>query len=28
MGHTPDKVTAPPETRNIEFPFTLDLRKV
>jgi len=28
MGHTPDRVTAPPETANPEFPFTLDLRKV
>ncbi len=28
MGHTPNKVTAPRETPNVEFPFTLDLRKV
>jgi uncharacterized protein (DUF2126 family) len=28
MGHTPNKVSAPPETTNPEFPFTLDLRKV
>jgi uncharacterized protein (DUF2126 family)/transglutaminase-like putative cysteine protease len=28
MGHTPNRVTASPETTNPEFPFTLDLRKV
>jgi len=28
MGHTPNRVTSPPETANPEFPFTLDLRKV
>jgi uncharacterized protein (DUF2126 family)/transglutaminase-like putative cysteine protease len=28
MGHTPQKVAPPPETPNVEFPFTLDLRKV
>jgi len=28
MGHTPNRVTAPAETANPEFPFTLDLRKV
>jgi uncharacterized protein (DUF2126 family) len=28
MGHTPNRVTPPPETANPEFPFTLDLRKV
>ena len=28
MGHTPKKVTPVPDTPNIEFPFTLDLRKV
>jgi uncharacterized protein (DUF2126 family)/transglutaminase-like putative cysteine protease len=28
MGHTPNRVTAVPETTNPEFPFTLDLRKV
>jgi uncharacterized protein (DUF2126 family) len=28
MGHTPDKVAPPPEPANIEYPFTLDLRKV
>ncbi len=28
MGHTPNRVTALPETTNPEFPFTLDLRKV
>jgi uncharacterized protein (DUF2126 family) len=28
MGHTPNKVSAPAETPNPEFPFTLDLRKV
>ena len=28
MGHTPQKVTPAPDTPNIEFPFTLDLRKV
>ena len=28
MGHTPQRVAPPPETPNIEFPFTLDLRKV
>jgi hypothetical protein len=28
MGHTPGRVTLPPETSNPEFPFTLDLRKV
>ncbi|MEJ0086543.1 MAG: transglutaminase family protein [Pseudomonadota bacterium] len=28
MGHTPNGVTAPPESPNVEFPFTLDLRKV
>ncbi|MBC8027872.1 MAG: transglutaminase family protein [Steroidobacteraceae bacterium] len=28
MGHTPNKVSVPPETTNPEFPFTLDLRKV
>jgi uncharacterized protein (DUF2126 family) len=28
MGHTPKKVTPPPDASNIEFPFTLDLRKV
>jgi uncharacterized protein (DUF2126 family) len=28
MGHTPDRVTPPPESPNVEFPFTLDLRKV
>jgi uncharacterized protein (DUF2126 family) len=28
MGHTPQKVSLAPDTPNIEFPFTLDLRKV
>jgi uncharacterized protein (DUF2126 family) len=28
MGHTPDGVTPPPEAANLEYPFTLDLRKV
>ncbi len=28
MGHTPNKVSVPPESINPEFPFTLDLRKV
>jgi uncharacterized protein (DUF2126 family) len=28
MGHTPARVTPPAETPNVEFPFTLDLRKV
>ena len=28
MGHTPNEVTPPPESANVEFPFTLDLRKV
>jgi uncharacterized protein (DUF2126 family) len=28
MGHTPQKVTPQADTPNIEFPFTLDLRKV
>jgi uncharacterized protein (DUF2126 family)/transglutaminase-like putative cysteine protease len=28
MGHTPQRVAIPVETPNIEFPFTLDLRKV
>jgi uncharacterized protein (DUF2126 family) len=28
MGHTPKQVTPPAESPNIEFPFTLDLRKV
>jgi uncharacterized protein (DUF2126 family) len=28
MGHTPNGVTPPPESPNVEFPFTLDLRKV
>jgi uncharacterized protein (DUF2126 family) len=26
-GHTPGKMTAPPEESNPEFPFTLDLRR-
>jgi hypothetical protein len=26
-GHTPDRVPAPPEERNPDFPFTLDLRR-
>jgi uncharacterized protein (DUF2126 family) len=25
-GHTPGPITTPPETRNRDFPFTLDLR--
>ncbi|MEO8061822.1 MAG: transglutaminase family protein [Pseudomonadota bacterium] len=28
MGHTPDGVTPAPESPNVEFPFTLDLRRV
>jgi uncharacterized protein (DUF2126 family) len=28
MGHTPDRVTPPAEGTDVEFPFTLDLRKV
>jgi uncharacterized protein (DUF2126 family) len=28
MGHTPKRVAIPADTPNIEFPFTLDLRKV
>ena len=28
MGHTPDRVTLPPEPPNPDYPFTLDLRKV
>jgi uncharacterized protein (DUF2126 family) len=28
MGHTPKRVTPPLETPNVEFPFTLDLRRV
>jgi uncharacterized protein (DUF2126 family)/transglutaminase-like putative cysteine protease len=28
MGHTPNKVTPPVEPPNLEYPFTLDLRKV
>ena len=28
MGHTPNKVTPPIETPNLEYPFTLDLRRV
>lgn len=28
MGHTPNKVSPPVETPNLEYPFTLDLRKV
>jgi len=28
MGHSPDRVTPPLESTNVEFPFTLDLRKV
>ncbi len=28
MGHTPQRVTPPIESPNVEFPFTLDLRKV
>jgi uncharacterized protein (DUF2126 family)/transglutaminase-like putative cysteine protease len=28
MGHTPNGVTPAPESPNVEFPFTLDLRKV
>ena len=28
MGHTPNKVAPLPEAPNVEFPFTLDLRKV
>jgi uncharacterized protein (DUF2126 family)/transglutaminase-like putative cysteine protease len=28
MGHTPQRVTPLPDTPNVEFPFTLDLRKV
>jgi uncharacterized protein (DUF2126 family) len=27
MGHTPGQVSAPPEERNPNFPFTLDLRR-
>ncbi|HTP38435.1 MAG TPA: transglutaminase family protein [Steroidobacteraceae bacterium] len=27
MGHTPGRVVVPPESTNIEFPFTLDLRR-
>ena len=27
FGHTPGPVTAPPEERNPDFPFTLDLRR-
>jgi uncharacterized protein (DUF2126 family) len=28
MGHTPNKITPPLEAPNVEYPFTLDLRKV
>jgi uncharacterized protein (DUF2126 family) len=28
MGHTPNRVTPAPESPNVEYPFTLDLRKV
>jgi uncharacterized protein (DUF2126 family)/transglutaminase-like putative cysteine protease len=28
MGHTPNRITPPPETPNADYPFTLDLRKV
>jgi uncharacterized protein (DUF2126 family) len=28
MGHTPNQVTPPVEPPNVEYPFTLDLRKV
>jgi uncharacterized protein (DUF2126 family) len=28
MGHSPNKVSPPPESTNAEYPFTLDLRKV
>ena len=28
MGHTPNRVTPPVEGANVEYPFTLDLRKV
>jgi len=28
MGHTPQKITPAADTPNIEYPFTLDLRKV
>jgi uncharacterized protein (DUF2126 family)/transglutaminase-like putative cysteine protease len=28
MGHTPNRVTPPLESPNVEYPFTLDLRKV
>ena len=28
MGHSPNKVSPPPESPNVEYPFTLDLRKV
>jgi uncharacterized protein (DUF2126 family) len=28
MGHSPNKVSPPPESSNAEYPFTLDLRKV
>jgi uncharacterized protein (DUF2126 family) len=27
MGHTPGQLVVPPESTNIEFPFTLDLRR-